>query len=212
MPVISYNPSVFIQRLEDVGDGATKQIVVNTISTMKVADSINILGNDYLIASIDTNLNIITLDKDREPNIDLITNPVIEVKHNAPDTSINLQTPDPISDVDKRQKLIALGKEYYQRKLNKSQFTLGNDYYQLEYFLDNETRAYMGTFNKDLTPILHILARASSETTDAVATKYKKKLVLLHEEISLLKAQYLNLAQKVYEAQSQQDLDLIIFQ
>lgn len=212
MAIQSYNPSVFIQRLEDVGEDATKQIVVNTISTMKVADSINILGIDYLIAKIDNNLNIITLDKDRDANIDLITNPVIEVKQHVADTSVNLKTPTLISDVDKRNKLISLGKEYYQRKLNKMQFELGSDYYQLEYFLDNETRAYMGTFNKTLTPILHILARASSEPLDIVATKYKKKLVNLHEEISLLKAQYLNLAQKTFEAQSQEDLDLIIFQ
>ena len=211
MPIQSYNPSVFIQRIETVGDNATKQIVVNTLSTIKVADSVNILGIDYLVQSLDTNTNTITLDKDRDSNINLVVNPVIEVKHNAPDSDIDLENPIPISDIDRREKLIALSKDLYQRVLNKKQEVLGTNYYAMKQALDSETRAYLGTFNPEHTPILSILAKAESKTTDVVATEYKRKLVETDKAVQILRTEFINLSIKVYQAQSRQELDMIAF-
>ena len=211
MPIQSYNPSVFIQRIESVGDNASKQIVVNTLSTIKVADSVNILGVDYLVEQLDSHTNTITLDKDRDTNINLISNPTIEVKHNAHDSDVALDNPIPISDRDRRDKLITLGKDMYQRILNKEQEILGNDYYSLRALLDSETRAYLGTFNAEHTPIISIFAKAESKTTDAIATEYKKKLVEVERAASILRTQCINLTIKVYQAQSKQELDAISF-
>lgn len=211
MPIQSYNPSVFIQRIETVGDNVSRQIVVNTLSTIKVADSVNILGVDYLIEKIDQATNTLTLDKDRDSNIDLVTNPTIEVKHNAPDSNVSLENPIPISDVDRREKIIALCKDMYQRILNKKQEILGTNYYAMKPLLDSETRAYLGTFNAEHTPILSILAKAESKTTDVIATEYKKKLVEIDKAASIIRTECINLSIKVYQAQSKQELDAINF-
>lgn len=207
MPIKSYNPAVFITSL---GSQAT-QIVVNDLSTIKTADSVNILGNDYLVANIETESKTITLDKDRNSNIDLVSTPTIEIKQNAPDDDVSLSNPTPISDNDRKDKIISLGKDYYQRKINKAQEVFGADYYALKPFLETEVRAYLGSFNADMCPILSILSSVDSKNIDTTTTEYKKKLVEFDNAQSLLRTQYVNLSIKVKQAQSKEELDLIIF-
>ena len=211
MPVESYTPSVFIQRIESVGDNATKEIVVNTTDPLEVAHSVNILGNDYLIAKIDTATKVVTLDKDREANIDLSQTPTIEVKQNVADTNISLDTPTPITDTERKEKLFALQSDLYQRKLNKAQEILGTDYYGMKNTLDSEIRSYLGTFNDEHTPILKVLVGASGESVEVVATKFKKKLVEFAKAKGILETQFINLSVKVKEAQSKKELDSIAF-
>lgn len=211
MPVESYNPSVFIQRIESVGHNATKQIVVNTTDPLEVAHSVNILGNDYLIANIDTQTKMVTLDKDRNANIDLSQTPTIEVKQNVPDPTLSLDSPTPITDTERKEKLFALQADLYQRKLNKAQEILGTDYYGMKGVLESEIRAYLGTFNDEHTPILKVLAGASGEDVEVVATKFKKKLVEFQKAKQILETNFINLANKVPQAQSKQELDAISF-
>ena len=211
MPVQSYTPSVFIQRIESIGDNATKEIVVNTIDPLEVAHSVNILGNDYLIAKIDNDTKVVTLDKDREANIDLAQTPVIEVKQNVPDPIISLDTPTPITDTERKEKLFALQSDLYQRKLNKAQEILGTDYYGMKNTLDSEIRSYLGTFNDEHTPILKVLAGASGEGVEVVETKFKKKLVEFAKAKGILETQFINLSVKVKQAQSKKELDSISF-
>lgn len=211
MPVESYNPSVFIQRIESVGDNATKQIVVNTTDPLEVAHSINILGNDYLIANIDTQTKIITLDKDRNANIDLEQTPTIEVKQNVPDPSLSLDSPTPITDTERKEKLFALQADLYQRKLNKAQEILGTNYYGMKHVLDSEIRSYLGTFNQEHSVILKVLAGSSGESVENTATKLKKSLVEFEKAKQILHTNFINLAIKVAQAQSKQELDAISF-
>lgn len=211
MPIQSYNPSVFIQRLESVGDNATKQIVVNTTDPLKVAQSVNILGNDYLIAKIDVATKTVTLDKDRDPNIDLAKNPTIEVKQNVADPNVSLDTPTPITDTERKEKLIALQKDLQQRTLNKMQEVLGTDYYGMASVLDSEVRSFLGTFNEEHAPILKVIAGSGGQKVEEVAVNFKKKLVESQKAIGILDTQFINLSIKVKQAQSKKELDSISF-
>lgn len=211
MPVKSYNPSVFIQRIESVGDNATKQIVVNTTDPLEVAHSVNILGNDYLIANIDVLTKTVTLDKDRQANIDLGQTPTIEVKQNVPDENIEISPPTPITDTERKEKLFALQADLYQRKLNKAQEILGTNYYGMKHALDCEIRSYLGTFNQEHSPILKVLAGSSGESVEITATKLKKSLVEFEKAKQILETNFINLAIKVAQAQSKQELDAISF-
>ncbi|TLD84256.1 hypothetical protein [Helicobacter trogontum] len=209
MPIQSYNPSVFIQRIESVGENATKQIVVNTTDPLQVAHSINILGIDYLIVNIDAETKIVTLDKDRNANIDLAQTPTIEVRQNVPDQNIEINTPIPITDTERKEKLFALQADLYQRKLNKAQELLGTNYYGMRHALDSEIRSYLGTFNDIHTPILKVLSRSSGESVEVVSTKLKKSIVEFEKAKQILETNFINLAIKVTQAQSKQELDAI---
>lgn len=211
MPVQSYNPNVFIQRIESVGANATREIVVNTTDNLEVAHSVNILGNDYLIENIDTTTKVVTLDRDRDANIDLAQIPVIEVKQNVPDSNISIDTPTPISDVQRKEKLFSLQTELYQRKLNKAQEILGTDYYGMKDALDSETRGFLGTFNDTYTPILKVLANASGESVEVVATRIRRKIVESAKAKQILDTTFIGLSIKVQRAQSKQELDSISF-
>lgn len=211
MPVQSYNPSVFIQRIESVGDNATKQIVVNTTDPLEVAHSVNILGNDYLIANIATDTKIVTLDKDRDANIDLTQTPTIEVKQNVADPNVNLDTPVPITDTERKEKIVALQKDLHQRVLNKLQEVLGTEMYGMQEVLDSEVRTYLGTFNDEHTPILKVLAGSSGEKVETEALNIKKKLVEASKAISILNTQFIGLTIKVKQAQSAKELEAISF-
>ena len=211
MPVQSYNPSVFIQRIESVGDNATKQIVVNTTDPLEVAHSVNILGNDYLIANIATDTKIVTLDKDRDANINLTQTPTIEVKQNVADPNVNLDTPVPITDTERKEKIVALQKDLHQRVLNKLQEVLGTEMYGMQEVLDSEVRTYLGTFNDEHTPILKVLAGSSGEKVETEALNIKKKLVEASKAISILNTQFIGLTIKVKQAQSAKELEAISF-
>lgn len=211
MPVQSYNPSIFIQRIETVGANATREIVVNTTDNLEVAHSVNILGHDYLIENIDTTTKIVTLDRDRDANIDLAQTPVIEVKQNVPDPNITINTPTPITDVERKEKLFNLQRELYQRQVNKAQEILGTDYYGMKDALESETRGFLGTFNDTYTPILKVLASASGETVEVVAIRIKRKIVESTKAKQILDATFVGLSIKVYQAQSLAELDAISF-
>ena len=212
MPIQSYDPSVFIQRIETTGSpNVTREIVVNETTPLKVADSVNILGNDYLIENIDETTKTITLDKDRDANIDLVATPTIEVKHKVADPNISLDTPVAISDTERKEKLIALGKDLYQRILNKQQEILGTDFYGMREQIESETRAYLGTFNEDNTPILALLASQEGVKTREVALRFKEKVVEENKARAVLISTFINLAIKVKQAQSKKELDSISF-
>ena len=211
MPIQSYNPSVFIQRIESVGDNATKQIVVNTTDPLAVAQSVNILGNDYLIAQIDTATKTVTLDKDRNANIDLAQTPTIEVRQNVADPSVDITTPTPITDTERKEKIVALQKDLAQRTLNKLQEVLGTEMYGMKEVLESEARSFLGTFNDEHTPILKILAGSSGEKVETEALNIKKKLVEADKAISILNTQFINLSIKVKQAQSAKELEAITF-
>lgn len=212
MPIQSYNPAVFVKRIETTGSpNVAKEIVVNDVTPLEVAHSVNILGNDYLIAAIDSKTLTITLDKDRDANIDLSKNPTIEIKQKVPDKDIALQTPVPLGDTEKKEKLIALGKDLYQRKLNKAQELMGTEYYGMRKALEAETRAYLGTFNEDVAPILALLAKQEGVKLQEVAVRFKEKIVQTDSAHSLLEATFLSLSIKVKDAASKQELDSISF-
>lgn len=211
MPIESYNPSVFIQRVESVGDNATKQIVVNTTQPLQVAQSVNILGNDYLIEKIDADKKIVTLDKDRNANINLATTPTIEVKQNVADPSVSLDNSAPITDTERKEKLVSMQNTLQQRVTNKLQEVLGTEYYGMANVLDSEVRSYLGTFNDEHTPILKVVAGSSGQKVDEVALDFKKKLVEAKKAITILDTQFINLSIKVKDAQTKKELDAISF-
>lgn len=211
MPIESYNPSVFIQRIESVGDNATKQIVVNTTQPLQVAQSVNILGNDYLIEKIDADKKIVTLDKDRNANINLATTPTIEVKQNVADPSVSLDNSAPITDTERKEKLVLMQNTLQQRITNKLQEVLGTEYYGMANVLDSEVRSYLGTFNDEHTPILKVVAGSSGQKVDEVALDFKKKLVEAKKAITILDTQFINLSIKVKDAQTKKELDAISF-
>lgn len=211
MPIESYNPSVFIQRVESVGDNATKEIVVNTTQPLQVAQSVNILGNDYLITKIDVDKKIVTLDKDRDANINLSTTPTIEVKQNVADPSVSLDNSPPITDTERKQKLVSLQNTLQQKVTNKLQEVLGNEYCGMANVLDSEVRGYLGTFNDEHAPILKVVAGSSGQKVDEVALDFKKKLVEAKKATTILDTQFINLSIKVKDAQTKKELDAISF-
>lgn len=212
MPIQSYNPSVFVERIEATGSAdVKKEIIVNDAAPLKVADSVNILGIDYIIAKIDTKTKIVTLDKERDANIDLSKTSTIEVKQKVPDPNIAIPPVVPLSDVERKEKLVALAKDLYQRKLNKSQEILGTAFYGMKEALESETRAYLGTFEEAGAPILKLLATAENKTIKEKALEFKEKIVETNKALTLLESTFLNLSLKCIEAQSKQELDSITF-
>lgn len=210
MATISYNPSVFIQRIENTGNNATREIVVNTTDPLQIADSVDILGVEYIIQNIDTTTKIVTLDKDRDSNIDLTQTAIIEVKK-IEANQVLPNPPTPISDIQRKEKVIALAKDLDQRMLNKGHEVFGTDYYGMRSTLESEIRAYLGTFNDKHVPLLNILANAEGTTLDVIATAYKKKLVTFESAKQILRTQFIALCIKVAEAQSEDDLNNITF-
>lgn len=211
MPIQSYNPSVFIERVETTGANANKEIFVNDVTPLKVADSVNILGNDYLIENIDTATKKVTLDKERDANINLQQTSTIEVKQKVPDPNIAIPPVVPVSEVERKEKIVVLAKDLYQRKLNKSQEILGTAFYGMKEALESETRAFLGTFNEANSPLLKLLAAADGVNTKEKALFFKEKIVETNQAFALLESTFLNLSLKCVEAQSKSELDSISF-
>lgn len=212
MPIQSYNPSVFIERVETTGSAnVNKEIIVNDVTPLKVADSVNILGNDYLIENIDTATKKVTLDKERNANINLQQTSTIEVKQKVPDPNIAIPPVVPVSDVERKEKIVALAKDLYQRKLNKAQEILGTAFYGMKESLESETRAFLGTFNEANSPLLKLLASADGVNTKEKALLFKEKIVETNQAFALLESTFLNLSLKCIEAQSKSELDSISF-